>query len=227
MLTNCGDPASRERPSFSILPPRRVCRCFLDKVDACPVRALGIVEQSFTTHVTIDKDDTTFLKRTAHLRTNSEPGGVDARCSPTGAGDTGSRNGFRRTGPHASLLTVPKRGQGSVPTGARYAGEPVDRFGQRTLHRRRGLKKLHHVKTRWPFARSCLPDSGSTARKDLDEGPLDGGHRCRNINDDIDLGAIGFDWFSASDGGVSWLISRPRKKLITPITANKQYAMVA
>ena len=28
-------------------------------------------------------------------------------------------------------------------------------------------------------------------------------------------GAIGFDWFSAGAGGVSWLISLPRKKLIT------------
>src|SRR5262245_56589965 len=27
-------------------------------------------------------------------------------------------------------------------------------------------------------------------------------------------GAIGFDWFSAGEGGVSWLISWPRKKLI-------------
>jgi len=28
-------------------------------------------------------------------------------------------------------------------------------------------------------------------------------------------GAIGFDWFFAGDGGVPWLISWPRKKLIT------------
>jgi hypothetical protein len=29
-----------------------------------------------------------------------------------------------------------------------------------------------------------------------------------------DPGAIGFDWITAGRGGVSWLISRPRKKLI-------------
>jgi hypothetical protein len=28
-------------------------------------------------------------------------------------------------------------------------------------------------------------------------------------------GAIGFDWVGRGCGGVSWLISRPRKKLIT------------
>ncbi len=28
-------------------------------------------------------------------------------------------------------------------------------------------------------------------------------------------GAIGIDWFSGNVGGVSWLISLPRKKLIT------------
>jgi hypothetical protein len=40
-------------------------------------------------------------------------------------------------------------------------------------------------------------------------------------------GAIGFDWFTAGVGCVSWLISRPRKKLIKTLIANKNFAMVA
>lgn len=30
----------------------------------------------------------------------------------------------------------------------------------------------------------------------------------------LNSGAIGFDWVIVDQGGVSWLISRPRKKLI-------------
>ena len=43
-------------------------------------------------------------------------------------------------------------------------------------------------------------------------------------------GAIGIDWFVTGFGGVSRLISRPRKKLITTLTANanaKQFALAA
>ena len=40
-------------------------------------------------------------------------------------------------------------------------------------------------------------------------------------------GAIGFDWVIVDQGGVSWLISRPRKSADQTITATPQYSLAA
>ena len=45
-------------------------------------------------------------------------------------------------------------------------------------------------------------------------GRYDGTGRRRKVSVSAQPGAIGFDWFSRGCGGVPWLISRPRKKLI-------------
>lgn len=52
-------------------------------------------------------------------------------------------------------------------------------------------------------------------KRDIAGEPIDD---CKNpliIENITTSGAIGFDWFTAGDGCVSWLIGRPRKKLIT------------
>jgi hypothetical protein len=39
----------------------------------------------------------------------------------------------------------------------------------------------------------------------------------------FEKGAIGFDWVTAGAGGVPWLISRPRKKLIKQYLPIRRY----
>jgi len=40
-------------------------------------------------------------------------------------------------------------------------------------------------------------------------------------------GAIGFDWVAVGRGGVWWVISRPREKVIKKLIAEKQLQMAA
>ena len=53
-----------------------------------------------------------------------------------------------------------------------------------------------------------------------------GGRSIVCLRSSFEKGAIGFDWVTVGSGGVPWLISRPRKKLITqqlPLTGSTRW----